>query len=121
LQKVRNYYWIFAIGSYINRLIKAGILDKNQRIKEIEKRLIQIESEKYFLQRELNRLKCDSNESTNIMCGKSTRNSCPVTKEDKINLFISLFVCRRDVYPKLWKNKRKDKKGRESNKFSRKK
>ena len=89
----------------------AGILDKAQRIKEIENRLIQIESEKYFLQQELNRLKYNSNESTNIICRKSTRNSCPVTKEDKINLYISLFACRQDVYPKLWENKRKNKKG----------
>lgn len=86
-------------------------MDKNQRIKEIEKRLIQIESEKYFLQQELNGLKCDSNESKNIICRKNTRKSCPVTKEDKINLFISLFACRQDVYPKLWENKRKNRKG----------
>ena len=83
----------------------------NERIKKIKKRLTQIESEKYFLLQEFERLTGDKKKSPVIMPIKKVPADIPLTQEEKINLFISLFACRQDVYPKLWINKTKGTKG----------
>ena len=43
--------------------------------------------------------------------GSSALPAAPVTTTEKIELFLKLFRCREDVYPKLWQNKLKGTKG----------
>ena len=86
-------------------------MDVNNRIKAIENRLTEIESEKDNLQQELNQLKKNLIKSEKTYYGKKIRETCLKTKNEKIKLFLSLFGCRQDVYPKFWENKGKGIKG----------
>ncbi len=86
-------------------------MDVNNRIKAIENRLTEIESEKDNLLQELNQLKKNLIKSEKTYYGKKIRETCLKTNNEKIELFLSLFGCRRDVYPKLWENKKKGIKG----------
>ena len=72
-------------------------MDKNNRIKAIENRLTEIESEKDNLLQELNQLKKNLIKSENIFYGKKIRETCRKTNSEKIELFLSLFGCRQDV------------------------
>ncbi len=86
-------------------------MDVNNRIKAIENRLTEIESEKDNLLQELNQLKKNVIKSEKTFYGIKIRETCLKTNNEKIELFLSLFGCRQDVYPKLWENKRKGIKG----------
>ncbi len=88
-------------------------MSKTNRINEIEERLSQLEEEKTLLLHELSSLKeiaIEDNRTTSIL-GQKVSSKTPETPEEKINLFLQLFRCREDVYPKFWENKTKGIKG----------
>ncbi|MBI5048728.1 MAG: DEAD/DEAH box helicase family protein [Deltaproteobacteria bacterium] len=84
-----------------------------KRIREIEKRLSDIEEEKSALLNELSELHAAvlKQEIAPQPLGSSALPSAPATTTEKIELFLKLFRCREDVYPKLWQNKLKGTKG----------
>ncbi len=82
----------------------------NNRKNEILKRLDEIEEEKSVLLKELSSFQ-DAKEKSDSLIGTMVSKSPPDTPDAKIDLFIKMFRCREDVYPKLWENKRKGIKG----------
>lgn len=82
------------------------------RILEIEKRLSDLDKEKGALLIELSRLRSSAiPEKETPLLGSPATSSAPITATEKIDLFLKLFRCRDDVYPKLWENKSKGTKG----------
>lgn len=82
------------------------------RILEIERRLSDLEKEKSVLLIELSKLRSTIfPEKETPLLGSPALPSAPVTAPEKIDLFLNLFRCRDDVYPKLWENKSKGTKG----------
>ena len=43
--------------------------------------------------------------------GERISSEAPKTPDEKIDLFLKLFACRTDVFPKFWENKKTGKKG----------
>ena len=86
---------------------------REKRIREIEKRLSALEKEKGVLQNELSKLQSAvlKQEIAPQPRGSSALPAAPATTTEKIELFLKLFRCREDVYPKLWQNKLKGTKG----------
>lgn len=86
--------------------------DCDKRILEIEKRLSDLEKEKGTLLTELSSLRASATpEKETPILGLPALHSAPATSTEKIELFLKLFRCRDDVYPKLWENKSKGTKG----------
>ena len=48
---------------------------------------------------------------TTVFAGNSILNQVPETPEDKRELFLKLFRCRQDIYPKRWDNMAQNKSG----------
>ena len=71
----------------------------DKRIENLEKRLSELEEEKSSLEKELKYLK------TSVSKKKIKKKI--KTPEEKIKLFLELFVCRKDVYARYWENKNK--------------
>jgi len=82
---------------------------KNIRIDEIQSKIKAIEAEKKNLIEEL--LALQSNNDIPASKGTNALDKIPETPVEKISLFLNLFRCREDVYPKLWENQNKGKKG----------
>ena len=78
-----------------------------ERIAEIEEELRRIESKKQALHRELEDLRRIPEPAT----VHQPSSGGPVTADEKIALFLSLFRCRESVFPRLWQNPRSGKKG----------
>lgn len=86
--------------------------EREKRIREIEKRLSDLEKEKSTLLSELSKLRSSAiPEKETPLLGLPALPSAPATTTEKIDLFLKLFRCRDDVYPKLWENKSKGTKG----------
>lgn len=81
---------------------------ETERIRQIRQRLIELENEKKFLVEELYSLE---NSKLKISYGSPIQLDPPETNDKKIELFLELFGCRTDVFPKLWENKNKGTKG----------
>lgn len=97
------------MGSHIEINTEA---ERENRIHEIEKRLSDIEKEKSAMLSELSKLRSSAiPEKETPLLGSSASPSAPATTTEKIDLFLKLFRCRDDVYPKLWENKSKGTKG----------
>lgn len=84
-------------------------MDTNARIDYIRQRLLEIEKEKTVLEKELSEL--ISLKSISGFTGTPAFTEPPVTPEQKIELFLKLFRCREDVYPRRWENKKTGKNG----------
>ncbi len=83
-------------------------MDNKSRINEIKNRLSDLNEEKERLLQELERI--IPIESKNIqleIMGTPSLNFPPESSENKIELFMKLFCCREDVYPKYWENQKK--------------
>jgi hypothetical protein len=78
------------------------------RIRQIEQRLVELEKEKKSLTDELSSLKKYKQIDS---YGQPVREAPPQSNDEKIELFLELFGCRTDVFPKLWENKSKGTKG----------
>jgi len=115
--------------------------DKTTRVQEIKQLLRQIESQRQSLLTELQLLlkpQIKSKNATNIasfpivdvsksvnttdsslsptntasnFIGEKAFHKVPATPEEKIKLFIKLFSCRADVFPRYWENNHTGKKG----------
>lgn len=83
----------------------------SHQIKKIEKRLHNLETEKQTLLSELTALKQSSDENTTAYLGIKASKNPPETPEEKINLFLKLFRCREEVFPRFWENTKSGKKG----------
>ena len=86
-----------------------------QSIQILEERLAKIDAERRLILSELEQLrngKARAFETPNTpLLGVSVSASIPVTPQEKIALFLHLFGCRRDVYPKRWENLKTSKSG----------
>ena len=97
------------MGSHIGINTKS---EAKKRIHEIEKRLSDLEKEKNALLTELSKLRSTTiPEKETALLGSPALPSAPAATIEKIDLFLKLFRCRDDVYPKLWENKSKETKG----------
>ena len=88
------------------------------RLKELQERLARIEAERANLQAEIRLLKAAEaplpSAKTDLPAtplGCPTRSSPPVSNVEKIELFLTLFRCREDVYPKRWESTKTGKQG----------
>ena len=86
--------------------------DKNKdRTREIQAELRQLEYRRRSLLSELKTIaKVDTEETTGFL-GEQAFHKVPETPEEKIQLFLQLFRCRRDVFPRYWENERSGKAG----------
>lgn len=82
-------------------------------VESIKSRLKELEAEKKKLLSELTLLQSQKSDDDITLppIGSQLLSVTPKTPEEKINLFIKLFGCRTDVFPKLWENNKTGKKG----------
>ena len=87
--------------------------NRNQRISEIEARLSELEGERKRLVVELTTLQSSTRSPDELpaLKGLPALPSPPQTPDEKVDLFLSLFRARESVFPKLWENPSKGKKG----------
>ncbi len=83
------------------------------RIREIESRLSALEGERKHLIVELTMLQSSARavEELPPVMGLPALANTPKTPDEKVDLFLSLFRARESVFPKLWENSSKGKKG----------
>ncbi|ORC37400.1 hypothetical protein B4O97_04200 [Marispirochaeta aestuarii] len=84
--------------------------EESKRISEIQRELQDIESHKQKLLVELKILESSKSEKVVSFAGEPIFSTPPETPENKISLFLKLFRCRDDLFPKYWENKRSEKK-----------
>lgn len=77
--------------------------EKNLRLREIDAELIELETRREELIRE--------RESLLAKERRDEATAAPLSPDEKIALFLSLFRCRGDVFPRLWENPKTGKKG----------
>lgn len=86
-------------------------MDENQaEIAELEQRLRLLDAERHALVERLELLRRNSLLRVEPL-GRPAVAQVPTTAEEKVALFLSLFRCREDVFPKLWENPRKGTRG----------
>lgn len=78
----------------------------NFRIEEIKARLAEIEKERGLLLKELDYLSA-ADSSPPALLGVPSCQQPPVNPGERVVLFLRLFRCRDDVFPKLWENRKK--------------
>ena len=85
-------------------------------IKEIEEKLALLDADRAKLILQLNALR--NAEASNPtpraiapLLGRKTLEQAPITPGEKIALFLKLFRCRTDIFPKLWENPKKATRG----------
>ena len=82
-------------------------MDENQaEIAELEQRLRLLDAERQALAERLELLRRSSFQRIEPL-GRPAVAQVPTTAEEKVALFLSLFRCREDVFPKHWENPRK--------------
>jgi len=86
---------------------------KNLTENAIKERLRELETERKSLLADLAELRSrqDSEEFACSPIGRPADESTPVTPDEKVNLFLKLFACRTDVFPKYWENSKSGKRG----------
>jgi hypothetical protein len=75
------------------------------RLQQIDSELRALEARRSELMRERERLLAEKSSES------AGETSAPDSPTEKIALFLSLFRCRGDVYPRLWENPKSGKKG----------
>jgi len=86
-------------------------VDENRTaIVELEQRLRLLDAERHALAERLELLRRASSPPDEPL-GRPAAVQTPATPADRVALFLSLFRCREDVFPKLWENQRKGTKG----------
>lgn len=83
------------------------------RITAIKSELQQLESRSQSLLSELRELTPQDTEAeiSATFLGEKAFDKEPETPKEKIQLFLKLFCCRSDVFPRYWENKKSGKKG----------
>jgi hypothetical protein len=77
----------------------------NRRVEEIKARLAEIEKEKHALLTELDSLSA-AGLTAPALLGVPACLEPPGTLEGRVALFLKLFRCREDIFPKFWENSR---------------
>jgi superfamily II DNA or RNA helicase len=86
-------------------------VDDNQaEIAELEQRLRLLDAEKHALTERLELMRHSSLPRIEPL-GRPAVAQVPTTAEEKVALFLSLFRCREDVFPRLWENLHKGTRG----------
>lgn len=90
-----------------------GACMSQDKIDIIQKRLRELDEEKIRLVHEMKMLRESSlaQPEPKTLLGTSALATAPSTSEEKIALFVKLFRCREEIYPKLWENRNKGTKG----------
>lgn len=86
----------------------------DEQLTLLKKRLFAIEEEKKKILLEiesLNREKILKEIKAGKQLGSPASIKVPVSPQEKIDLFLALFRCRQNVFPKLWQNLKKGTKG----------
>ena len=87
----------------------------NNRIQQVRDRLLVVERERHELLRQLGDLErqayLDAPPIFGAPLGQPPVTAVPVTADNRVSLFLTLFRCRESVYPRLWENKKKGTKG----------
>lgn len=73
------------------------------RLRQIDSELLALEARREELIRERERLVAQEH--------RAEVTTAPLSPDEKIALFLSLFRCREDVYPRLWENPKTGMKG----------
>ena len=82
-------------------------MDHQDRVSQIESELKALSEKRKTLIKELRSLG-----QPDKVPSYGSRSNLPFsTPEERVDLFLNFFRCRRDVYPKLWENSRTGKKG----------
>jgi hypothetical protein len=84
--------------------------DRSAEAAALRQRLKELDDERNELLARLDGLRNESSPQAAPL-GLPAATKAPVTAEEKVALFLSLFRCREDVFPKLWVNDRKGTKG----------
>ena len=84
----------------------------NEELIKLQNRLKELEQEKADISAQISSFQKAQiqNLTIKLKCNQPT-NKTPTTPEEKRELFLDLFRCRKDIYPKRWENKTQDKKG----------
>lgn len=85
-----------------------------KKISEIEAQIFALDAERVRLIRDLSSLREEyraQKVSQRPLLGRSSWTGQPQSTQEKINLFLSLFRTREDVYPKRWENPKTQKSG----------
>lgn len=89
----------------------------NERLNELEVMLSELDSKRAVLIQEISLLRssllasASQDKSQPTIIGRPSSINAPVTPDEKLNLFLKLFRCREDVYPKRWENNKTNKQG----------
>ncbi len=83
----------------------------HDRLKALELHLQQLDADRSRVVAEILSIQAEALNQPAPLAGSHARDKTPDTSEDKVDLFLSLFRCRKSVYPKLWENQRQDRKG----------
>src|SRR6056297_780738 len=96
-----------------NHSLSNMINNKADRLTTIKSELQQLESRRQALLSELRELMLSDGAAviSTTFLGDRVFQKEPETPEEKIQLFLKLFCCRSDVYPRYWENKKSGKKG----------
>jgi len=86
------------------------VSENQAEIAELEQRLRLLDAERHALMVRLESLKRSLSQGVEPL-GCPAAAQVPTTAEDRVALFLSLFGCRLDVFPRLWENPRKGTKG----------
>jgi hypothetical protein len=84
----------------------------SEEIKSLEERLMKLEEESRAIRGRLVLLRLqDENTEAEQKYGLPVTDKIPQSPQEKIQLFLRLFRCRVNVYPKLWENLKQGRKG----------
>ena len=89
----------------------------NERLNKLEGMLSELDSKRAVLIQEISLLRssllasASPDKSQPTIIGRPSSINAPVTPDEKLNLFLKLFRCREDVYPKRWENNKTNKQG----------
>lgn len=89
-------------------------MNPEQRLKEIEERLMKLDSERVSLLREIQNIRNEiavESKSKRVPLGRSLNRKDLLTNADKVQLFLLMFAARLDVYPHRWENEKTGKSG----------
>jgi superfamily II DNA or RNA helicase len=87
-----------------------------ERLQELEAALSNLDSQRAKLIAEMSSLRrslvsASQGKLLSSLIGRAASPTVPVSPEEKITLFLKLFRCREDVYPKRWENTKTNKQG----------
>lgn len=89
-------------------------MNLEQRLKEMEDRLLKLDADRVSLLREIQNLRNEisiESKSKRILLGRPLARKNLLTNADKVQLFLQFFAARSDVYPHRWENQKTGKSG----------